>query len=78
MPLPRNTADFKSKVALEALRERQPIHEISKRYQVHASQVTECKQSTASIWRSQLIAVVVCLMSYSYLVAGWGVIASGD
>jgi transposase-like protein len=35
------TADFKSKVALEALREQQPIPEIEKRYQVHASQVTE-------------------------------------
>ena len=41
----RNTADFKSKVALEALREQQPIHEIAKRYQVHASQVTEWKKS---------------------------------
>jgi len=35
------TADFKSKVAVEALREQQAIHEIAKRYQVHASQVTE-------------------------------------
>ena len=41
----RNTADFKSKVALEALREQQPIHEIAKRYQVHASQVTEWKKA---------------------------------
>lgn len=39
------TADFKSKVALEALREQQPIHEIAKRYQVHASQVTEWKKA---------------------------------
>jgi transposase len=39
------TADFKSKVALEALREHQPIHEIAKRYQVHASQVTEWKKA---------------------------------
>ena len=29
-----NTAEFKSKVALEALREQQPIHEIARRYQV--------------------------------------------
>jgi transposase len=39
------TADFKSKVALEALREQQPIHEIAKRYQVHPSQVTEWKKA---------------------------------
>jgi transposase len=38
------TAEFKSKVALEALREQQPLHEIAKRYQVHASQVTEWKK----------------------------------
>ncbi len=37
----RSTAGFKSKVALEALREQHPIHKIAKRYQVHASQVTE-------------------------------------
>jgi transposase len=29
------TSEFKSKVALEALREQQPIHEIAKRYQIH-------------------------------------------
>jgi len=39
------TAEFKSKVALEALREQQPIHEIAKRYQVHPSQVTEWKKA---------------------------------
>ena len=39
------TAQFKSKVALEALREQQPIHEIAKRYQVHPSQVTEWKKT---------------------------------
>ncbi len=39
------TAEFKSKVALEALREQQPLHEIAKRYQVHASQVTEWKKA---------------------------------
>ena len=41
----RNTADFKSKVALEALREQQPIHEIANRDQVHGSQVTEWKRA---------------------------------
>lgn len=35
------TAEFKSKVALEALREQQPIHEIANRYQIHPTQVTE-------------------------------------
>lgn len=39
------TSDFKSKVALEALREQQPIHEIAKRYQVHPSQVTDWKKA---------------------------------
>ena len=42
----RNTADFNSKVALEALREQQqPIHEIANRDQVHGSQVTEWKRA---------------------------------
>ena len=53
----RNTAEFKSKVALEALREQQPIHEIAKRYQVHASQVTEWKKAlqgnASSVFESQ-------------------------
>ena len=39
------SADLKSKVALEALREQQPIHEIAKRYQIHPSQVTEWKKA---------------------------------
>lgn len=39
------SAEFKSKVALEALREQQPIHEIAKRYQIHPSQVTEWKKA---------------------------------
>ena len=39
------TADFKSKVALEALREQQSIHEIPKRYQVHPTLVTEWKKA---------------------------------
>ena len=39
------TAEFKSKVALEAQREQQPIHEIAKRYQLHPSQVTKWKKS---------------------------------
>jgi len=39
------TSQFKSKVALEALREQQPIHEIAKRYQIHPSQVTEWKKT---------------------------------
>lgn len=39
------TAEFKSKVALDAQREQQPIHEIAKRYQIHPSQVNEWKKS---------------------------------
>jgi transposase len=39
------TSDFKSKVALEALREQQPLHEIAKRYEVHPTQVIEWKKA---------------------------------
>lgn len=51
-----NTAEFKSKVALEALREQQPIHEIANRYQIHPTQVTEWKKallcSASSVFES--------------------------
>jgi len=40
--------EFKSKVALEALRERDPVHEIAKRYQVHPSQVSDWKKALLS------------------------------
>ena len=39
------SAEFKSKVAIEALREQLPIHEIAKKYQIHPSQVTEWKKA---------------------------------
>jgi len=39
------TAEFKSKVALEALREQQPIHELARRYQLHPTQVTDWKKA---------------------------------
>lgn len=42
------TAEFKSKVALEALREQQPIHEIAKRHQLHPTQVTQWKKELLS------------------------------
>ena len=42
------TSDFKSKVALEALREQEPLHEIAKRYQLHPTQVTEWKKALLS------------------------------
>lgn len=42
------TAEFKSRVALEAIREREPIHEIAKRYQIHPTQVTEWKKALLS------------------------------
>ena len=51
------TADFKAKVALEALRETNPIHEIAKRHQVHPSQVTDWKKallgSAGDVFRSK-------------------------
>ena len=42
------TSEFKSNGALEALREREPVHEIAKRYQVHPTQVTEWKKTLLS------------------------------
>lgn len=39
------TAEFKSKVALEALREQQPIHAIAQRYEVHPTQVAKWKKA---------------------------------
>ena len=42
------TAEFKSKVALEALREQEPIHDIAKRHQIHPTQVTEWKKALMS------------------------------
>ena len=44
----RFTAEFKSKVALEALREQEPIHEIAKRHQIHPTQVAEWKKALMS------------------------------
>jgi transposase-like protein len=38
------TSEFKSKVALEALREQHPIHVIAKRYQIYPTQVTQWKK----------------------------------
>lgn len=42
------TSEFKSKVALEALREQEPIHEIAKRHQLHPTQVTQWKKELLS------------------------------
>ena len=42
----RHAPGFKAKVAIDALRERESIREISTRYQVHATQV--------SLWKGQL------------------------
>lgn len=42
-----HSAEFKTKVALEALKERKTISEIASEYQVHANQV--------SSWKNQLL-----------------------
>jgi len=42
----KHAPGFKAKVAIDALRERESIREISTRYQVHATQV--------SLWKGQL------------------------
>ena len=38
------TAEFKKKVVLEALKERNSISELATRYEVHATQITEWKK----------------------------------
>lgn len=38
------TADFKSKVVLEALKERNTIEELSKKYEVHPTQINAWKR----------------------------------
>jgi transposase len=42
----KHAPGFKAKVAIDALRERESIRELSTRYQVHSTQV--------SLWKSQL------------------------
>lgn len=42
------TSEFKAKVALEALREQEPLHEIAKRYEVHPTQITQWKKELQS------------------------------
>ncbi len=43
----KHTAEFKKKIALEALREQKTIQEIARTYQVHPAQV--------SVWKKQLL-----------------------
>ena len=44
----KSIAEFKWNCALEALRDRDPLHEIAKRYQVHPTQVAEWKKTLVS------------------------------
>jgi transposase len=40
----RHTAEFKAKVALEALKEQNTLAELSSKYQVHSVQISKWKQ----------------------------------
>ena len=42
------SAEFKTKVALEALREQEPLHEIAKRHGVHPNQISQWKKDLQS------------------------------
>ncbi len=42
------SSEFKAKVVLEALRERQTLEELSRRYEVHPSQITQWKKEAVS------------------------------
>ncbi|MEY3001162.1 MAG: hypothetical protein RL648_1376 [Verrucomicrobiota bacterium] len=42
------TPEYKAKIALEALREQEPLHEIAKRYEVHPTQITQWKKELQS------------------------------
>lgn len=42
------SAEFKAKVAIEALQEQHPLHEIAKKHEVHPNQVSQWKKELRS------------------------------
>jgi transposase-like protein len=53
----RHSAEFKARVALEALKNRETVNELASKYEVHPSQIsqwkTHLKESLAEIFKSK-------------------------
>lgn len=45
----KHTAQFKAKVAIEALKERKTANQIASEYQVHAAQISQWKKAAIEI-----------------------------